>query len=194
MKYLLLVLVSWQTFAQSSREQQLFNRTQGATPALKAAAYASKGIYEPTQATEAFILANAKNPTELKAFLRDDLPEATQCELIGLIAKQDESILLGKYPKAKPQVTAFILKQLMSKPRTNINIKTWDAAHQKAFIKAVGTYKAAWALPLIQNSNFKTEQIIAQLQVQGANGLPAVWEMLKNNAVDAQKIADLSLT
>lgn len=194
MKYLLLVLVSWQTLAQSSREQQLFNRTQGATPALKAAAYASKGIYEPTQATEAFILANAKNPTELKAFLRDDLPEATQCELIGLIAKQDESILLGKYPKAKPQVTAFILKQLMSKPRTNINIKTWDAAHQKAFIKAVGTYKAVWALPLIQNSNFKTEQLIAQLQVQGANGLPAVWEMLKNNAVDAQKIADLSLT
>ena len=194
MKYLLLVLVSWQTFAQSSREQQLNFRTQGATPALKAAAYASKGIYEPTQATEAFILANAKNPTELKAFLRDDLPEATQCELIGLIAKQDESILIGKYPTAKPQVTAFILKQLLAKPRTNMNIKTWDPVHQKAFIRAVGTYKAAWALPLIQNSNFKTEQIISQLQVQGAKGLPAVWDMLKSNQVDAQKIADLSMT
>lgn len=194
MKYLLLILVSWQTFAQSSREQQLINRTQGPTPALKAAAYASKGLYEPTQSTEAFILANAKNATELKAFLRDDLPEATQCELIALIAKQDESILLGKYPNAKPQVTAFILKQLLAKPRTNINIKTWDAAHQKAFIRAVGTYKAAWALPLIQNSNFKTEQIIAQLQVQGAKGLPAVWDMLKSNQVDAQKIADLTTT
>ncbi len=194
MKYLLLVLVSWQTFAQSSREQQLNFRTQGATPALKAAAYASKGIYEPTQATEAFILANAKNPAELKAFLRDDLPEATQCELIGLIAKQDESILIGKYPTAKPQVTAFILKQLLAKPRTNMNIKTWDPVHQKAFIRAVGTYKAAWALPLIQNSNFKTEQIISQLQVQGAKGLPAVWDMLKSNQVDAQKIADLSMT
>lgn len=194
MKYLLLVLVSWQTFAQSSREQQLNFRTQGATPALKAAAYASKGIYEPTQATEAFILANAKNPAELKAFLRDDLPEATQCELIGLIAKQDESILVGKYPTAKPQVTAFILKQLLAKPRTNISIKTWDPVHQKAFVRAVGTYKAAWALPLIQNSNFKTEQIISQLQVQGAKGLPAVWDMLKSNQVDAQKIADLTTT
>ena len=194
MKYLLLVLVSWQTFAQSSREQQLNFRTQGATPALKAAAYASKGMYEPTQATEAFILANAKNPAELKAFLRDDLPEATQCELIGLIAKQDESILVGKYPTAKPQVTAFILKQLLAKPRTNISIKTWDAAHQRAFVRAVGTYKAAWALPLIQNSNFKTEQIISQLQVQGAKGLPAVWDMLKSNQVDAQKIADLTTT
>ena len=194
MKYLLLVLVSWQTFAQSSRELQLNFRTQGATPALKAAAYASKGIYEPTQATEAFILANAKNPAELKAFLRDDLPEATQCELIGLIAKQDESILVGKYPTAKPQVTAFILKQLLAKPRTNMNIKTWDTVHQKAFVRAVGTYKAAWALPLIQNSNFKTEQIISQLQVQGAKGLPAVWDMLKSNQVDAQKIADLSMT
>ena len=194
MKYLLLVLISWQTLAQSSREQQLFNRTQGATPALKAAAYASKGVYEPTQATEAFILANAKNTAELKAFLRPDLPEATQCELIGLIAKQDESILVGKYPTAKPQVTAFILKQLLAKPRTNINIKTWDAAHQKAFVRAVGTYKAAWALPLIQNSNFKTEQIISQLQVQGAKGLPAVWDMLKWNQVDAQKIADLTTT
>ena len=194
MKYLLLVLVSWQTFAQSTREQQLNFRTQGATPTLKAAAYASKGIYEPTQATEAFILANAKNPAELKAFLRDDLPEATQCELIGLIAKQDESILVGKYPTAKPQVTAFILKQLLAKPRTNMNIKTWDPVHQKAFIRAVGTYKAAWALPLIQNSNFKTEQIISQLQVQGAKGLPAVWDMLKSNQVDAQKIADLTTT
>lgn len=194
MKYLLLILVSWQTFAQSSREQQLINRTQGPTPALKAAAYASKGLYEPTQSTEAFILANAKNAAELKVFLRDDLPEATQCELIALIAKQDESILLGKYPKAKPQVTAFILKQLLAKPRTNINIKTWDVAHQKAFIRAVGTYKAAWALPLIQNSNFITEQIIAKLQVQGAKGLPAVWDMLKSNQVDAQKIADLTTT
>lgn len=194
MKYLLLVLISWQTLAQSSREQQLLNRTQGATPALKAAAYASKGIYEPTQATEAFILANAKNTAELKAFLRPDLPEATQCELIGLIAKQDESILIAQYPTAKPQVTAFILKQLLAKPRTNISIKTWDAAHQKAFIRAVGTYKAAWALPLIQNSNFKTVQIISQLQVQGAKGLPAVWDMLKSNQVDAQKIADLTTT
>ena len=194
MKYLLLVLISWQTLAQSSREQQLLNRTQGATPALKAAAYASKGIYEPTQATEAFILANAKNTAELKAFLRPDLPEATQCELIGLIAKQDESILIAQYPTAKPQVTAFILKQLLAKPRTNINSKTWDAAHQKAFVRAVGIYKAAWALPLIQNSNFKTEQIISQLQVQGAKGLPAVWDMLKSNQVDAQKIADLTTT
>ncbi len=194
MKYLLFLLVSWQTLAQSTREQQLYNRTQGATPALKAAAYASKGMYEPTQATEAFILANAKNTVELKAFLRPDLPEATQCELIGLIAKQDESILIAQYPKAKPQVTAFILKQLMAKPRANLNIKSWDDAHQKAFIKAVGTYKAAWALPLIQNSNFITEQIIAQLQVQGANGLPAVWELVKTKQVDAQKIADLTTT
>ncbi len=194
MKYLLFLLVSWQTLAQSTREQQLYNRTQGATPALKAAAYASKGMYEPTQATEAFILANAKNTVELKAFLSPDLPEATQCELIGLIAKQDESILIAQYPKAKPQVTAFILKQLMAKPRANLNIKSWDDAHQKAFIKAVGTYKAAWALPLIQNSNFITEQIIAQLQVQGANGLPAVWELVKTKQVDAQKIADLTTT
>jgi hypothetical protein len=194
MKYLVLLLVSWQALAQSTREQQLNFRTKGATSELKAAAYASKGIYEPTQATEAFILANAKNITELKAFLRADLPEATQCQIIGLIAKQDESILLAKYPNSKPQVSAFILKQLLAKPRINITLKSWDAAHQKAFIISVGTYKAAWALPLIQNSNFKTEQIIAQLQVLGAKGLPAVWDLLKTNQVDAQKIADLTTT
>ncbi len=194
MKYLVLLLVSWQALAQSTREQQLNFRTKGATSELKAAAYASKGIYEPTQATEAFILANAKNITELKAFLRADLPEATQCQIIGLIAKQDESILLAKYPNSKPQVSAFILKQLLAKPRINITLKSWDAAHQKAFIISVGTYKAAWALPLIQNSNFKTEQIIAQLHVQGAKGLPAVWDLLKTNQVDAQKIADFTTT
>ncbi len=194
MKYLVLLLVSWQAFAQTTREQQLNYRTIGATSELKAAAYASKGIYEPTQATEAFILANAKNITELKAFLRADLPEATQCQIIGLIAKQDESILLAKYPNSKPQVTAFILKQLLAKPRINITLKSWDSAHQKAFIIAVGTFKAAWALPLIQNSNFKTEQIIAQLHVKGAKGLPTVWDLLKTNQVDAQKIADLTTT
>ncbi|MEY3647083.1 MAG: hypothetical protein RL127_1791, partial [Bacteroidota bacterium] len=194
MKYLFILFISLQAFAQSTREQQLNYRTQGPTPALKAAAYASKGLYEPTQATEAFILANAKNVTELKAFLRADLSEATQCQLIGLIAKQDEGILLAQYPKSKPQVTAFILKQLLAKPRTQLAISTWDAAHQKAFINAVGTYKAAWALPLIQNSKFKTEQLIAQLKVQGAKGLPAVWDLLKTNQVDAQKIADLTTT
>jgi hypothetical protein len=194
MKYLFLLLISLQTLAQTAREQQLNYRTHGASAELKTAAYASKGIYEPTQATEAFILANAKNITELKAFLNADLPEATQCQLIGLIAKQDESILLAQYPKAKPQVTAFILKYLLAKPRANIALKSWDAAHQKAFISAVGTYKAAWALPLIQNSNFKTEQLIAQLKVQGAKALPVVWEMLKTNQVDAQKIADFTLT
>jgi hypothetical protein len=194
MKYLLLLLVSWQAIAQSTRDQQLNYRTQGPTPALKAAAYASKGVYEPTQATEAFILANAKNVPELKAFLRSDLPEATQIELIGLIAKQDESILLSYYSKAKPQVTSFISKLLVAKPRTNISLKAWDAAHQKAFVIAVGTSKAAWALPLIQNSNFKTEQLISQLQVQGSKGLPAVWDMLKSNQVDAQKIAEFCMT
>ncbi len=194
MRYLFILFISLQAFAQSTREQQLNFRTQGASPALKAAAYASKGLYEPTQATEAFILANAKNITELKAFLRADLPEATQCQLIGLIAKQEESILLAQFPKAKPQVTAFILKHLLAKPRTNIAFKSWDAAHQKAFITAVGIYKAAWALPLIQNSNFKTEQLIAQLKVQGAKGLPVVWDMLKSNSVDAQKIADFTTT
>ena len=50
------------------------------------------------------------------------------------------------------------------------------------------------ALPLIQNSKFKTEQLIAQLNVQGAKGLPAVWDLLKTNQVDAQKIADLTTT
>lgn len=194
MKYLVLLFISWQALAQSSREQQLNYRTKGATSELKSAAYASKGIYEPTQATEAFILANAKNITEIKAFLRADLPEATQCQIIGLIAKQDESILLAKYPNSKPQVSAFILKQLLVKPRKILTIKSWDAAHQKAFISAVGTYKAAWALPLIQNSNFKTEQVIAQLHAQGAKGLPAIWDLLKTNQVDAQKIADLTTT
>jgi hypothetical protein len=194
MKYIFLLFISLQTLAQTAREQQLNYRSHGASAELKTAAYASKGIYEPTQATEAFILANAKNITELKAFLNANLPEATQCQLIGLIAKQDESILLAQYPKAKPQVTAFILKQLLVKPRTNIGIKSWDAAHQKAFISAVGTYKAAWALPLIQNSNFKTEQLIAQLQVQGAKALPAVWDLLKTNHVDAQKIANFTTT
>jgi hypothetical protein len=194
MKYIFLLFISLQTLAQTAREQQLNYRSHGASADLKTAAYASKGIYEPTQATEAFILANAKNITELKAFLNANLPEATQCQLIGLIAKQDESILLAQYPKAKPQVTAFILKQLLAKPRTNIVIKSWDAAHQKAFISAVGTYKAAWALPLIQNSNFKTEQLIAQLQVQGAKALPAVWDLLKTNQVDAQKIANFTTT
>ncbi len=194
MKYLVLLLVSWQALAQSSREQQLQFRTQGASPALKAAAYASKGVYEPTQATEAFILANSKNVSALRAFLRADLPEATQIQIIGLIAKQDDRILLEKYPLAKPQVMAALLKQIMAKPRLGISLKSWDAAHQKAFITAVGTYKAAWALPLIQNSNFKTEQLIAQLKVQGAKGLPAVWDMLKSNQVDVQKIADFTTT
>ena len=193
MKYLVLILVSWQAFAQTSREQQLNYRTQGATPALKSAAYASKGNYEATQATEAFILANAKNVPELRAFLRADLPEATQIELIGFIAKLDDKILLEQYPKSKPQVSAFILKQLLAKPRPALSLKTWDAAHQKAFIVALGTYKAAWALPLIQQANFQTEQIIAQLHIQGAKGMPLIWNRL-NAQVDAQKIADLSVT
>ena len=193
MKYLVLLLVSWQALAQSSREQQLQFRTQGATPALKAAAIASKGVYEPTQATEAFILANSKNVSELRAFLSADLPEATQIQIIGFIAKQDERILLEQYAKSKPQVREFILKHLMAKPRVGIVLKGWDAAHQQAFVKAVGTYKATWALPLIQNSGFKTEQIISQLQIQGAKGLPAVWDLL-DSKVDAQKIADLSLS
>ena len=193
MKYLVLLLVSWQALAQSSREQQLQFRTQGATPALKAAAIASKGVYEPTQATEAFILANSKNVAELRAFLRADLPEATQIQIIGFIAKQDERILLEQYAKSKPQVREFILKHLMAKPRVGISLKGWDATHQQAFVKAVGTYKATWALPLIQNSGFKTEQIISQLQIQGAKGLPAVWDML-DSKVDAQKIADLSVS
>ncbi|MEK6548070.1 MAG: DUF1080 domain-containing protein [Bacteroidota bacterium] len=188
MKYILLLFVSWQALAQSTREQQLNYRLHGATAALKAAALASKGVYEPTQATEAFILANAKNTAELRAFLNADLPEATQIHLIGLIAKQDERILLEQYAKSKPQVTAFILKHLLAKPRPNLPFKGWDATHQKAFIKAVGIYKSAWALPLIQNSAFKTEQLISQLQIQG---LPAIWDNLQGK-IDAQKIADYS--
>ena len=193
MKYLVLLLVSWQALAQSSREQQLQFRTQGVTPALIAAAIASKGVYEPTQATEAYVLAISKNVSDLRAFLRSDLPEATQIQIIGFIAKQDERILLEQYAKSKPQVREFILKHLMAKPRVGISLKGWDAAHQQAFVKAVGTYKATWALPLIQNSGFKTEQIISQLQIQGAKGLPAVWDLL-DGKVDAQKIADLSLS
>jgi len=193
MKYLVLLLVSWQALAQSSREQQLQFRTQGATPALKAAAIASKGVYEPTQATEAYVLAISKNVSELRAFLRADLPEATQIQTIGFIAKQDERILLEQYAKSKPQVREFILKHLMAKPRVGIVLKGWDAAHQQAFVKAVGTYKASWALPLIQNSGFKTEQIISQLQIQGAKGLPAVWDLL-DSKVDVQKIAEMSLS
>jgi len=193
MKYLVLLLVSWQALSQSSREQQLQFRTQGVTPALIAAAIASKGVYEPTQATEAYVLAISKNVSDLRAFLRSDLPEATQIQIIGFIAKQDERILLEQYAKSKPQVREFILKHLMAKPRVGIVLKGWDAAHQQAFLKAVGTYKATWALPLIQNSGFKTEQIISQLQIQGAKGLPAVWDLL-DGKVDAQKIADLSLS
>jgi hypothetical protein len=193
MKYLVLLLVSWQALAQSSREQQLQFRTQGVTPALVAAAIASKGVYEPTQATEAYVLAISKNVSDLRAFLRSDLPEATQIQIIGFIAKQDERILLEQYAKSKPQVREFILKHLMAKPRVGIVLKGWDAAHQQAFVKAVGAYKATWALPLIQNSGFKTEQIISQLQIQGAKGLPAVWDLL-DSKVDAQKIADLSLS
>ncbi|MEY4646233.1 MAG: hypothetical protein RIQ98_69, partial [Bacteroidota bacterium] len=137
--------------------------------------------------------ANSKNVSELRAFLRADLPEATQIQIIGFIAKQDERILFEQYAKSKPQVREFILKHLMAKPRVGISLKGWDATHQQAFVKAVGTYKATWALPLIQNSGFKTEQIISQLQIQGAKGLPAVWDMLDSN-VDAQKIADLSVS
>ncbi|MFM6915910.1 MAG: hypothetical protein ACKOUQ_13670 [Aquirufa sp.] len=110
MKYLVLLLVSWQALAQSSREQQLQFRTQGVTPALIAAAIASKGVYEPTQATEAYVLAISKNVSDLRAFLRSDLPEATQIQIIGFIAKQDERILLEQYAKSKPQVREFILK------------------------------------------------------------------------------------
>ena len=139
------------------------------------------------------LFRSSKNVAELRAFLRADLPEATQIQIIGFIAKQDERILLEQYAKSKPQVREFILKHLMAKPRVGISLKGWDATHQQAFVKAVGTYKATWALPLIQNSGFKTEQIISQLQIQGAKGLPAVWDMLDSN-VDAQKIADLSVS
>jgi hypothetical protein len=194
MKYVLLLLVSMQALAQTSREQQLNYRTQGPTAALKAAAYASQGKFESTQATEAFILANAKNPRELRAFLNSGLSEATQIQLITLIAKMEDGILLEQYPKSKPQVRAAILKLLLAKPRPALLVKSWDAEHQKAFVTAVGIYKAAWALPLIQNSSFKTEQIISQLQIQGVQALPTVWEMLKSTQVDAQKIAEFSVT
>ena len=88
---------------------------------------------------------------------------------------------------------AFILKNYLSAPRDvnalKLAIKTWDVTHTSAFVKAVGTYKASWAVPAMP-AGFAKEKVLALLQVGGVNNLATVWSMLATSSEANFEIAD----
>lgn len=183
MRYLLLFLLITSTvIAQdASRVEQNRLRTlaeKGDFNSLKSAAYALKGAYDPTQVTESFIQAISKNKVELLAYLAVGLTENAEMQTL---AQLDATVWLQRYATARPQVMAFILKNYLSKPRDinalKVASKSWDATHSSAFVKALGAYKAAWAISAMP-PQYSKEKAMAMLQLGGVANLPAVWTML----------------
>lgn len=195
MRYLFLFLLIGTTlFAQdASRVEQNRLRAlaeKGDYVSLKSAAYALKGSYDPTQVTESYIQAISKNKAELLAYLAIGLTENAE---IKTLAHLDASIWLQRYAASRPQVMAFILKNYLSAPR-DLQIlkaasKSWDASHALAFVKAVGTYKAAWAVPVMP-AGYVKEKALALLQVGGVNNLATVWSLLASSSEANLEIAD----
>ncbi len=197
MRYLLFfILVSSTVFAQdASRVEQNRLRSlaaKGDFTSLKSAAYALKGTYDPTQVTESYIQAISKNRAELLAYLAIGLTENAE---IKTMVHLDAAVWLQRYAASRPQVMAFILKNYLSAPR-DLQIlkaasKSWDATHAQAFVKAVGIYKAAWAVPAMP-AGFTKEKALALLQVGGVNNLPTVWALLASSSDANIELADYS--
>lgn len=195
MRYLFLfLLIGTTVFAQdASRVEQNRLRAfaeKGDYVSLKSAAYALKGSYDPTQVTESYIQAISKNKAELLAYLAIGLTENAEMKTL---AHLDASIWLQRYAASRPQVMAFILKNYLSAPR-DLQIlkaasKSWDASHALAFVKAVGTHKAAWAVPAMP-SGFTKEKALTLLQVGGVNNLATVWSLLASSSEANLEIAD----
>jgi hypothetical protein len=197
MKYLLLFFfISSAVFAQeASRLEQ--NRLRGLAEKgefknLKSAAYALKGAYDPTQVTESFILAISKNKPELVAYLAIGLTENAEMKTLSHL---DAAVWLTSYKSSRPQVMAFILKNYLSAPRDLVVLKvaskTWDVVHARAFVRAVGTYKAAWAIAAMP-VGFTSEKGLAMLQAGGVNNLATVWSMLASSTEAQVEMADYS--
>ncbi|UAJ14625.1 3-keto-disaccharide hydrolase [Aquirufa lenticrescens] len=195
MKYLFLfLLIGTTVFAQdASRVEQNRLRSlaeKGDFSSLKSSAYVLKGAYDPTQVTESYIQAISKNRAELLAYLAIGLTENAEMKTM---AHLDAAVWLQRYAAARPQVMAFILKNYLSAPRDfqllKAASKSWDATHAQAFVKAVGTYKAAWAVPAMP-SGFTKEKALALLQVGGVNNLATVWALLASSTESTLEIAD----
>jgi hypothetical protein len=195
MRYLFLfLLISTTVFAQdASRVEQNRLRSlaeKGDFMSLKSAAYALKGAYDPTQVTESYIQAISKNRAELLAYLAIGLTENAEMKTM---AHLDASVWLQRYAASRQQVMSFVLKNYLSAPR-DLQIlkaasKSWDATHAQAFVKAVGTYKAAWAVPAMP-AGFTKEKALALLQVGGVNNLATVWSLLASSSEANLEIAD----
>ena len=195
MRYLLLfLLVSSAVFAQdASRVEQNRLRSlaeKGDFKSLKSVAYSLKGAYDPTQVTESFIQSISKNKAELLAYLAIGLTENAEMQTL---AHLDAVVWLQRYASARPQVMAFILKNYLGAPRDlnalKLASKTWDATHSTAFVKAIGTYKASWAVPAIP-AGYSKEKALALLQVGGVSNLTSVWTLLAASAEANFEIAD----
>ena len=197
MRYLFLfLLISTTVFAQdASRVEQNRLRSlaeKGDFSSLKSSVYALKGNYDPTQVTESYIQAISKNRAELLAYLAIGLTENAEMKTMAYL---DAAVWLQRYAASRPQVMAFILKNYLSAPR-DLQIlkaasKSWDATHAQAFVKAVGTYKAAWAVPAMP-AGFTKEKALALLQVGGVNNLATVWSQLASSSEANLEVADYS--
>lgn len=197
MRYLLIfILISSTVFAQdASRVEQNRLRSlaaKGDFTSLKSVAYALKGTYDPTQVTESYIQAISKNRAELLAYLAIGLTENAEMKTM---AHLDAAVWLQRYAASRPQVMAFILKNYLSAARDvnalKVASKSWDATHAQAFVKAVGTYKAAWAVPAMP-AGYPKEKALALLQVGGVNNLPTVWALLASSSDANIELADYS--
>lgn len=197
MRYLLLfLLISSTVFAQDpSRIEQNRLRTlgmKGDFASLKSAAYALKGAYDPTQVTESFIQAISKNRAELIAYLAIGLTENAEMKTLSHL---DAAVWLTSYKSSRPQVMAFILRNYLSAPHDlnalKVAAKSWDATHARAFVKAVGTHKASWAISAMP-AGFTSEKALALMQAGGVNNLATVWSMLATSNEANLEIADFS--
>ena len=192
MRYLFLfLLISSTVLAQDpSREEQNRLRAlaeKGDYTSLKSAAYALKGAYDPTQVTESFIKAISKNKSELQAYLAIGLTENAEMMTLSHL---DAPVWLASYKSSRPQVMAFILKNYLSAPRDlnalKLASKSWDAIHARAFVIALGTYKATWALAALP-AGYTQEKALALLKTGNLSG---AWTLLGTVSESNLEIAD----
>jgi hypothetical protein len=175
---------------------------------LKSLALQAKGAYDPTQATEAYLdyLKRQKDGlAELKSFLSNDLPPAIQIRVVDLIIQKEVNpgaYLVGKFAKANPELSGYMLKKILSNPQPTLlpilgkAVKTWDEAHQKMFVVAVGHLKAKWALPIasLTSESLRTEQVLSMIKVLGIQSLPKAWDQSALKSVDAIALGEAFAT
>lgn len=75
-------------------------------------------------------------------------------------------------------------------------VKTWDEAHQKMFVVAVGNLKAKWALPIasLTSESLRTEQVLSMIKVLGLQSLPKAWDQSALKSVDAIALGEAFAT